>query len=87
VFLETNSSPMFLYFEYQTGLGAQYPVHLLDTAPLSLQLRTVLDGLARISQRMDALEDAISTAPKEVRSAVPLEGTVSNDGEPILSEI
>src|SRR5919202_6486055 len=51
-------------------LGVQYPVRLPDTAPLSIHLHTVLDELARISQRMDALEDSISTALEEVQSTV-----------------
>ncbi len=51
-------------------LGVQYPVQLNDTAPLSIHLHTVLDELARLSQRMDALEDSISTVPKEVKSTV-----------------
>lgn len=63
-------------------LGVRYPVRLTDTAPLSIHLHTVLNELARLSQRMDALEDSIGTAPKEVQSAVlvsPLSasGTVS----------
>lgn len=51
-------------------LGVQYPVRLPDTAPLSLHLHTVMDELARLSQRMDALENSISTAPQEVQSTV-----------------
>ncbi len=63
-------------------LGVQYPVRLDDTAPLSIHLHTVLDELARISQRMDALEGSISTALQEVQSTVPVpspssSGTVS----------
>jgi hypothetical protein len=46
-------------------LGVQHPVQLSDTAPLSIYLHTVLDELARLSQRMDALEESISTAPLE----------------------
>jgi hypothetical protein len=49
-------------------LGVQYPVRLSDTAPLSIHLHTVLDELARLSQRMDALEDSIGTVPQEVIS-------------------
>lgn len=52
-------------------LGVQYSVQLPDTAPLNIQLRTVLNELARISQRMDALEDISITVPKEVQSTVP----------------
>ena len=53
-------------------LGVQYPVRLLDTAPLSIHLHTVLDELARLSQRMDAMEDARGTVPQEVQSTVPV---------------
>ena len=53
-------------------LGIQYPVRLNDTAPLSIHLHTVLDELARLSQRMNALEDSISTALQEVQSTVPV---------------
>lgn len=65
-------------------LGVQYPIQLPDTAPLNLQLRTVLDSLAQISQRMDALEESISTAQEEVRSTVsgtapPSKSTVSEE--------
>jgi hypothetical protein len=35
-------------------LGVQHPVQLPNNAPLSIHLHTVLDELARISQRMDA---------------------------------
>ncbi len=49
-------------------LGVQHPVLLSDTVPLSIHLHTVLDELARISRRMDALEVAIGTAPQEVPS-------------------
>jgi hypothetical protein len=51
-------------------LGVQHPVQLPDTAPLSIHLHTVLDELARLSQRMDALEDSISTAHQEVQNTV-----------------
>lgn len=51
-------------------LGVQYPVRVSDAAPLSLHLHTVLDELARLSQRMDALEDSIGTVPKAVESTV-----------------
>ena len=51
-------------------LGVKHPVRLPDTAPLSIHLRTVLDELARLSQRMDALEDSISTAHQEVQNTV-----------------
>jgi hypothetical protein len=51
-------------------LGVQHPVKLPDNAPLSIYLHTVLDELARLSQRMDALEDSISTVPQEVQSTV-----------------
>ena len=51
-------------------LGVQYPIRLTDTAPLSIHLHTVLDELARLSQRMDALEVSISTAHQEVQSTV-----------------
>ena len=53
-------------------LGVQHPVRLSDTAPLSIYLHTVLDELARLSQRMDAMEDSISTVPQEVQSTVPV---------------
>ncbi len=53
-------------------LGVQYSVRLPDAAPFSIQLHTVLDELARLSQRMDALEDSISTAPQAVKSTVPI---------------
>lgn len=53
-------------------LGVQYPVRLNDTAPLSLHLHTVLDELARLSQRMDALEESTSTALQEVQSTAPV---------------
>lgn len=49
-------------------LGVQHPIRLPDTAPLSIQLHTVLDEVARLSQRMDAWEDLISTAFQEVLS-------------------
>lgn len=49
-------------------LGVQHPVRLPDTAPLSIHLHTVLDDMARLSQRMDAWEDLISTAFQEVLS-------------------
>ncbi|HEY9649130.1 MAG TPA: hypothetical protein V6C95_00600 [Coleofasciculaceae cyanobacterium] len=52
-------------------LGVQYPIQLPDTAPLNIQLRTVLDGLAQICQRMDALEEAMSTAQKAVQRTAP----------------
>jgi hypothetical protein len=52
-------------------LGIQYPIQLPDTAPLNIQLRTVLDGLAQICQRIDALEEAMSTAQKAVQSTAP----------------
>jgi hypothetical protein len=74
-------------------LGVQHPVQLPDTAPLSIHFDKVLDELARISQRMDALEASIGTAFKEVpstaltspsesSSTVPLEvsGTVQPEG-------
>jgi hypothetical protein len=51
-------------------LGVQHPVRLSDTAPLSIYLHTVLDELARLSQRMDAFEVLISTAHQEVQSTV-----------------
>lgn len=51
-------------------LGVQYPIQLPDTAPLNIQLRTVLNELTQISQRMDALEEAMSTVQKEVQSTV-----------------
>jgi hypothetical protein len=51
-------------------LGVQHPVRLSDTAPLSIYLHTVLDEVARLSQRMDALEVSISTAHQEVQSTV-----------------
>jgi hypothetical protein len=53
-------------------LGVQYPIQLTDTAPLSIYLHTVLDELARLSQRLDAMEDSISTVPQEVQSTVPI---------------
>lgn len=59
-------------------LGVQYPVRLSDTAPLSIHLHTVLDELARLSQRMDALEGSIGTAPKEVQSTVPVSPPISS---------
>ncbi|HEY9830619.1 MAG TPA: hypothetical protein V6D26_08570 [Stenomitos sp.] len=49
-------------------LGVQHPVRLADTAPLSIHLHTVLDDMARLSQRMDAWEDLIRTACQEVLS-------------------
>jgi hypothetical protein len=52
-------------------LGVQHPVRLPDTAPLSIHLYTVLDELARLSQRMDAMEDAIGTVEQEVLDTVP----------------
>lgn len=52
-------------------LGVQQPIRLPDTAPLSIQLHTVLDELVRLSQRMDALESTIDTVRKEVLSTVP----------------
>ena len=51
-------------------LGVQYPIQLTGTAPLSIHLHTVLDELARLSQRMHALEDSISTAHQEVQGTV-----------------
>jgi len=51
-------------------LGVKYPVRLLDTAPLSIHLHTVLDELARLSQRIDAMEDAIGAVPQEVLNTV-----------------
>ncbi len=57
-------------------LGVQHPVQLPNNAPLSIHLHTVLDELARISQRMDALEASLSTTRQEV----PLE--VSGTGQP-----
>lgn len=59
-------------------LGVQYQVRLSDTAPLSIYLHTVLDELARLSQRMDAWEDSISTAHQEVQSTVPIESPDSS---------
>jgi hypothetical protein len=53
-------------------LGVQHPIRLPNTAPLSIYLHTVLDELARLSQRMDAMEESISTVPKEVHSTVPI---------------
>jgi hypothetical protein len=64
-------------------LGVQYPVRLSDTAPLSIHLHTVLDELARLSQRMDALEESISTAPREVQSTVPVSSSESSSTVPI----
>jgi hypothetical protein len=72
-------------------LGVQHPVQLPNNAPLSIHLHTVLDELARISQRMDALEASLSTTRQEVpstasaslsesSSTVPLE--VSGTGQP-----
>jgi hypothetical protein len=72
-------------------LGVQHPVQLPGNAPLSIHLHTVLDELARISQRMDALEASISTvfqdvpstaltSPSEPSSTVPLE--VSGTAQP-----
>lgn len=48
-------------------LGVQYPVQLPDTAPLSIQLHTVLDELARLSQRMHALEKLLRLS-QDIRS-------------------
>ncbi len=68
-------------------LGVQHSVRLSDTAPLSIYLHTVLDELARLSQRMDTLEVLISTAHQEVQSTVlnaspctlPVETVLSKD--------
>ena len=64
-------------------LGVQYSVQLPNAAPLSIQLNTVLDELARLSQRMDALEDSISTASQEVQSTAPVPSSESSSTVPI----
>jgi len=53
-------------------LGVQYPVRLLNTAPLSIYLNTVLNELARLSQRMNAMKDSIGTVHEEVQSTLPI---------------
>ncbi|MBD0302411.1 MAG: hypothetical protein ICV85_09600 [Tolypothrix sp. T3-bin4] len=65
-------------------LGVRYSVQLPATAPLNIQLRTVLDELTQICQRMDALEESISTVQEEVQSTVsgtppPSRSTVSEE--------